>query len=441
MNDALPVQRRKGGRVLFIVYYLPPMGSSGVQRPLKLIKYLPSFGWDPLVVAPEPGIYHTFDESLAEELDATGATIHRVQAKTLFHSAGGGARTASKIPESIKVLLRSVNSWFYFPDNKKGWIKPAIEKCKDLIPNNNIDVIFSTAPPYSNHIIAIRLGRLYNLPVVLDFRDDWLGSHLLTFPTRWHRRRMKLLEEDCFTGASLVTAINEPMLSSLKSRGASKAGSFMILPQGFDPADFPDSGNLTGRKPAGPVTIMYNGIFYGKQSPKIFLKAIRAAIDSGEVDIEGIRLVFQGGLDKSMIKFIQSQGLQRITENRGYLPHKESVKNLMDADLLWFTVGRQKNENQVTTGKLFEYIGTGKPILGLVPDGEAASLLNAYGAGFCADPDSVLNVQQTLVEILNKLKAGTISEPDPDVIGIFNRIVIAGSLAKRLDDLKVEINA
>jgi glycosyltransferase involved in cell wall biosynthesis len=441
---------KTGGRVLFIVYYLPPMGSSGVQRPLKLIKYLPQFGWKPVVVAPVPGVYHTFDESLTHELNESGAEVHRVSGKTLFHTTGGHAMGLSTLPESARRVFRSVSSWFYLPDNKRGWIRPAISRCNEIIEQGSIDIIFSTAPPYSNHLIAADLGKRYNIPVVMDFRDDWLGSHLLNLPTSMHRQKMAQLEKKTLQQASLITAINRTMLLSLKNRNdtdqdsfnAGKTGSagrtrYMILPQGFDPADLPDASNQASMAASsrGPLKLTYSGIFYGAQKPDVFLAAVRALIDGGHIDEKDIQLVFQGGLEKPVLQCISDLDLNQITVNMGYIPHRESVKNLFDSDLLWFTVGRQKNENQVTTGKLFEYIGTGKPIFGLVPDGEAARILDAYGAGYRADPDSTEQVQQILSEILSKLRSKCIPQADPDFIRTYNRVGIAGKLASFFDEL------
>jgi hypothetical protein len=438
-----------GGRVLFIVYYLPPMGSSGVQRPLKLIKYLPGFGWKPVVVAPEPGVYHTFDESLCGELEESGAEVHRVAGNTLFHATGGQSMGLSSLPESARRIFRSVSSWFYLPDNKKGWIKPAISKCDEIIGKGDIDIIFSTAPPYSNHLIAADLGKRHKIPVVMDFRDDWLGSHLLNLPTSLHRQKMAQLERKTIQQASLITAINSAMLISLKNRNddgtdndsGTTTGTitrYTVLPQGFDPADFPDTDRnaVQGAGKSALLRITYNGIFYGAQKPDVFLAAVRALLDDGFINEQDIELVFQGGLEKPVLQRISELGLDRITVNKGYLPHRESVENLFYSDLLWFTVGRQKNDNQVTTGKLFEYIGTGKPILGLVPGGEAARILDAYGAGYRADPDSIEQVQQMLIEILSKLRSKRIPPVDPDFIRTFNRIGIAGKLASRFDELK-----
>jgi glycosyltransferase involved in cell wall biosynthesis len=406
----------------------------------------------------------------------------------------------STLPESARSVFRSVSSWFYLPDNKKGWINPAISRCNEIIEQDSIAIIFSTAPPYSNHLIAADLGKRHSIPVVMDFRDDWLGSHLLNLPTSIHRQKMAKLEKKTLQQASLITAINSTMLLSLKSRndvgnstdGISHAGRihefathgtndiedgcsradepsvgywsdkndrskksvpnimndwesgsggssrYMVLPQGFDPADFPEGSTKASpdsSKP-GPLRLTYNGIFYGAQKPDVFLEAVRALLDSGHIKEKDIQLVFQGGLEKPVLQRIRDLELNRITVNKGYIAHRESVKNLFDSDLLWFTVGRQKNENQVTTGKLFEYIGTGKPILGLVPGGEAARILDAYGAGYRADPDSTEEVQQILSEILSNLRSKCIPPADPDFMRTFNRIGIAGMLASRFDKLK-----
>lgn len=284
----------------------------------------------------------------------------------------------------------------------------------------------------------MELGKKHNLPVVLDFRDDWFGSHLINYPTSWHRDKMRALEQQCLNGASLITAINAAMLDSLKGRDSYADGKrYVILPQGFDPTDFPSDFTTKVNQP-GPITITYNGIFYGAQKPDVFLNAVKAAIDSGSIAKNEIRLKFQGGLEKPALQLIKKLDLWDITLNMGYLPHKESVKNLMTSDLLWFTVGRQKNEHQVTTGKLFEYFGTGKPILGLVPEGEAAMILDSYRLGYRADPDSVSQVQQTLIEILSKLKSGKIPLPDPAFAGRFDRIKIAGLLADQFEELKTQ---
>jgi len=196
--------------VLFIVYYFPPMGASGVQRPVKFIKYLPEFGWKPIVLTPQPGAYHTFDQSLVEEVSGEHIQIERVEGKTPFHVAGGNPKEI-KIPEKLASILRSISQFFWIPDNKTGWIKPALEKARQIINSTDVDIdlIYSTAPPYSNHLIAAQLKKEFGLPVVMDLRDEWLLSPLISYPTRFHRSKMARIEKKTLATADLVTVINE----------------------------------------------------------------------------------------------------------------------------------------------------------------------------------------------------------------------------------------
>jgi hypothetical protein len=135
--------------LLFIAYYLPPMGSSGVQRPLNLLRHLPKHGWNPIVLAPETGYYHTLDFSLGEELDELGLTIYRVKSDTPFHSIGGSAKKAPAIPEGISKVLRWASALRYIPDNKIGWIGSAFEQAKHIVDEHQPELIFSTSPPPS----------------------------------------------------------------------------------------------------------------------------------------------------------------------------------------------------------------------------------------------------------------------------------------------------
>ena len=166
-----------------------------MQRPLKFVKYLRQYGWNPIVLAPEPGMYHTFDESLERELDEMDIEVHRVKGGTPFHKLGGKSKQVSFIPEWLNKPLRIVSSFFWLPDNKIGWIKPAFAKAHELIAKHSIDAIFSTAAPYSNHIIAAQLKQNTGLPVVMDMRDDWLESHLITYPTGYHKKKMAHIEQ------------------------------------------------------------------------------------------------------------------------------------------------------------------------------------------------------------------------------------------------------
>ena len=413
--------------VLFIVYYFPPMGSSGVQRPLKFVKYLRRYGWNPIVVAPEPGAYHTFDDSLQAELDAMQVEVHRVGAKTPFHLIGKSGRQIGFIPDRLAGWVRRLLSFFYLPDNKTGWIKPALQKAGEIMEDNDIDVIFSTATPYSNHLIAAELKRRTGKPVVMDFRDDWLDCHLSIYPTRLHRKKVARMERDCIKQADGITANNPTTLASLKSRCINPQTAFHLLEHGFDPDDFKDTsdGNVTD----GKITFLYSGIFYEESRPDVFLQALSELLKEGIITKRELEIQFQGGLKAVHRETIRSYGLQDVCVDHGFVDHKEAVRNLFKADILWLIVGHQKSSDRITPGKLFEYMATHKPILGLVPEGDSKDILTDYKAGFICNPYEADEVKKTVRAIIGTWKKGSLPAPDNDFIRRFDRQKITGELA------------
>ena len=409
------------------------MGGSGVQRPLKFVKYLRDFGWNPIVIAPEPGIYHTFDTSLQEELDALDIEVHRVKANTPFHKMGGKQRTLSIIPEWLAKSLRFVSTFFWLPDNKKGWINPAVEKAKEVISKTDVSAVFSTAAPYSNHLIAARLKEDTGLPVIMDLRDDWLDSHLITYPTPFHKKRMADIERETLSKADAITVINEDTKQGLNKRLDTRLR-IMLLNQGFDPEDFNRVNQQRDETPKR-LKLLYSGLFYGERNPNIFLKAISELIEESVIKKTHIELHFQGGLNEEIVSLIDKLKLQDIVQDYGYVNHDEAILNLLKADILWLIVGHTHKANQVTVGKMFEYFGSGKPILGLVPEGSSKNLLEAYSASFIAEPYDLNAVKNELSSIYKSWINEKLPKPNEAFVSTFNRKHIAGELGRLLQEV------
>ena len=417
-------------RVLLVAYYFPPMGSSGVQRPLKFAKYLAEHGWEPIVLTPEPGAYHTFDPSLLEELKDRRVTIKRVSANTPFHVAGSAPLKVDFIPEPFAKMLRWLSRLFWLPDNKTGWIQPAYEKALQIYQETPYDAIFSTAAPYSNLILARRLKKSLQLPTIMDLRDEWLDSHLITYPTPWHKRKMARIEQETLSSADLVTVINKAVGSSIEARIPSV--STHLLRQGFDPEDFQQEPD---RRDPDICIILYSGIFYGQRNPLSFFKAVADLLDRRPELRNSIRLTFQGGLEDRYLNRAEELGIRELVKDLGYLAHQEAVQNLLTADLMWLVVGHRRHADRVTVGKLFEYFGAGKPILGLMPQGAGRELLKLYGAGYLANPEDTHQISIQLEQFLDQWQSGNLPKPDPVFIQKYDRKAIAGELAQLLNQL------
>ena len=416
--------------VLVIVYYFPPMGGSGVQRPLKFVKYLREFGWNPIVLCPEPGAYHVFDDSLQKELDEMEVEVHRVKAGTPFHWLGKVKKESTLTISNRKAqILRWFSKLIYYPDNKKGWIKPAVKKGLELLDTKNIDVVFSSAPPFSNHLVASFLKKEKGVPVVLDYRDSWLNNHFMTDLFGWQKSILKRMEKESLESADLIVGLDEFMIKGIAKNHPEIKMETKVIPHGFDPDDFKKKAKSSFKYQKGKINFLYSGLFYESNQPDTFLRAIKSIIEEEAELLDKIHLHFQGGLDERILKLIKRLGLSEIVTDYAYVPHSEAIENLVSADVLWMVSNFSKELKQIKTGKLFEYIGTGKPIVGLVNEGEASRMLKTYQAGFSAPPNDFEMIKTILKKCILNWEEQKIPTANQDFINKFNRKLLTEKLA------------
>lgn len=425
-------------RVLVLAYYFPPMGLSGVQRTLKFVKYLPDYGFSPTVLTCEPRGYFAYDSELLREVEDAGIEV--VRARSWDPTIVFGSKRVVTLPdETHRRWLASASQLFFVPDNKVGWIGPAARRARRLMEQASFDVIFSTAPPYSAHLLGRRISRRSRLPLVLDFRDDWLGNPRHVYPTTVHRSLSKLFERRALSSSSRVVVINEEMRQNLTSRNADLLGpeDVVVIPQGFDPKDFPPAQAAAKDDHGGQskmFTLLYSGIFYDAQTPEYFLRALADLFIRRSDLRNSIRAVFVGLVPDETRELAWELGLEEVLEFEGYLPHSQAVERLLRADVLWMTVGRREGAETISTGKLFEYFGSRKPILGLVPEGAARSALQRYSAAEIVDPYGIPEIAAAIERFYGKWVSKSLPAPPEDVVIQFERT----RLAKRLADVLEE---
>lgn len=424
--------------VLFIVYYFPPMGGSGVQRPLKFVKYLKNFGWNPIVVYPEPGMYKIFDESLAHELDQISAESHRVPGKTPFHLFGGEKKTADIIPNIFSNLIRKGLRLVMYPDNKKGWINPAVAKAQDIIENQEIDLIFSTAPPFSNHIIGATLKEQYDLPLVLDYRDSWTDNQFFTDLYGWQKKKMYRLEKECVSKADAIIGLDEITLQAIKEAHHLTDTRFEIVEHGFDPADFETEIKPSLNYKENTCNLLYSGTFVEHNQPDSFLRGVAKGIEERLFTRNDIQLHFQGGLNKEIRSLVTKLGLEEMVTEYPYLDHKKAVSNLKKADALWVLENYDPNLTQIKNGKLFEYFGSQKPILGVVNPGVSEELIKDYKAGYVADVQNPHDISKKVAAMISDWKEGSFAKPDEEFIERHNRESLTEKLAGIFNEISTQ---
>ncbi len=367
-------------RVLVLAYYFPPLGGSGVQRVAKLAKYLPGAGWQPTVVTARPGRYFAFDAGLADEVTAAG--VEAIATRTLDPTRGG--QGATTMPSGARASwMARLSAWAFVPDNKVGWAPFALAAAERVHTARPFEAVYATAPPYTGLLIGARLARRWGVPLVVDLRDDWLGNPRHVYPTRLHRRLHAALERRVLRAAAGVHVISDAMREAVVGRHPDLADRVRVVPQGFDPEDFPPRppASTPDAPPDDAVfRVVYTGVFYDAQRPDVFLAALAQFVRAHPE--ARVAADFYGLVPPDFDALVAAYALTNVAAYHGYVPHADVARHLADASMLWLTIGERAGADGISTGKLYDYIGARRPILGLVPlAGTAAAALRCYGAG------------------------------------------------------------
>ena len=428
------VRPRAPQRVLVVAYYFPPMGGSGVQRVAKLVKYLPRYGWAPEVLTVEPGGYLAFDASLLAEIESAEVPIHRTSSwdpTRLFRP-----KQATGLPrEDVRRRVSEWSQYLFIPDNKIGWAPHALRRGKQLLAEQRFDAIFASAPPYTALLVAARLSRISGLPLVADFRDDWIENPRHVYPTSAHRALHQWLEGYVLRASKEVITINPFIQKQLQARAAAADVQVpvRVLPQGFDPEDFEAASvPRLPKKKDKKMRLLYSGLFYDAQTPDFFLQGLAAFIARRPEARRHVEAVFIGLVPEASQRLAEKLGLGKIVRYQGYLSHRETVAHLRAADVLWMTIGERPGAEGISTGKLFEYMGAQKPILALVPPGAAQQAIEPYGAARVVPPADVAAIADALEAFFEAWRSGALPRPDAAYVQRFNRIRLAGTLASIL---------
>lgn len=414
-------------RVLIISYYFPPMGFSGVQRIAKFVRYLPRFGWMPTVLTIHPAGYFAFDPTLLQELDNHAVDIVRTPSldpTRLFRKK----RAVAFPKEKRRRAASELSQWVFIPDNKIGWMPFARREGSRILERTPFDAIMSTAPPYTCHLIGSSLSRRHGIPLLLDYRDDWLDNPRHVYPTRLHLKTHSRMEKRAANQASSIVTINPVIAESISRRLGRHVD---VISQGFDPADFDTGVELDPKY----FRLTYTGVFYDAQRPDVFLEGCARFLAHRPDARRHLRLDFAGTLPQDAETRAGRLGLDSLLTFHGYLSHRDVVELQMKSSVLWMTIGRRQGSESISTGKLFEYVGAQRPILALVPDGTASDLLKSYNLATVVDPDEPELVAMAIERLYDTWLNRKFPEADAAFVRRFDRIELTRRLAALLTDI------
>ncbi len=408
--------------VLMISYLFPPMGGVGVQRSLKFVRYLPEFGWAPSVVTCQPSRGGFRDEDLLKEIPIN-TPITRTVALV----------PSPRLPWRVREFI---TRWLLTVDEQVGWLPFAYRAGKRIMEEQPVEVIYSTSAPYTTHLVARHLHKRTNIPWVADFRDPWIGNANLHFPSPLHRITVERLERQVVQDADHVLVISPPMIQSFCDRipGVDRS-KFTWLPNGFDSDDFSNVQPMNREKDR--FLLVYTGSFYSQgRTSRAILEAIQGVISKELIPRERLCLCLVGNIGKATRKWIDELNLSDIVETPGFVAHDQSIAYLLTADALLLIIGNSPDSAAVFTGKVFEYLAAGKPILCLANEGVAADLIHKAGVGMIVPPEDVPEISRNLVEMYKMWQNGTLGvAPDQQLIQTFERRQLTGRLAGILNQL------
>jgi len=408
--------------VLVIAYYFPPLGGAGVQRTLKFVKYLPDYGWLPHVLTVQDSA-SLQDSSLAaeipEEIPITRTPILR-------------------LPPRLPWRLRNfISRWFLIVDEQLGWLPYAVSAGQRIIAESgDLRAIYSSSSPYTAHLIARHLHRRTQLPWVADFRDPWVENPYIKFPTSLHRGTNEHLEQSIFKEAERVILNTDVSRQCyIQKYSDLPASKFITIPNGYDQADLPLSRYEA--QIDSVFTIAHLGSLYQKtRSSEYFLRALHDTFQAGKLLPDKVRARFIGAIDKETKDFIRQFELSGCVELVGYLPHRQALNYLFEADLLLLIPSYGKGGELFVPAKLFEYLASMKPILCLAEPGACADLILQARAGWVVSPTVYSEIADQLVGIYQQWEAGNlIINPDRDLIASFERRKLTGQLANLLTEI------
>jgi glycosyltransferase involved in cell wall biosynthesis len=400
-------------QLLMIAYYFPPLGGAGVQRSAKFAKYLARMGWEIRVIAAEPAPFEPLDSSLLTELDETTVQITRVPNHEPFRfwdRFPGGWR--------FRALLQE---WFLFPDRMSGWLKPALDAAAQICSAYPDIPVFTTSAPYTGHLIGLELKRRYHCFWVADFRDEWTQNPYLKYPSPYHLSKHCRVEHAVLNSADVVISVTKQITDSFKQLAPNSPATFATIPNGFDPEDLKE--RQYHRKPYFLITHVGN---LNQDRAKLIqpvIDVLQKLVRAGNVRETDLKVRFIG---PGSYQTLQNKGLPFV-EIVGSITHDAALDAMAESDLLVLAEANPA----AFTGKIFEYLGLRRPILGVVPsESPAAELIRAASAGWVVDAANCTQLEQVLLEAYQAWLGGVVPvEHQLSVIESYNRQVQAEQLA------------
>ena len=407
-----------------------------MQRWVKFSKYLPSLGWQPVVYTPLNPELSSTDPSLAAEIPPEAEVIkRRIREPYGIYNALSGKKTSGLNPinSQDRSLRHRIFLWiranFFVPDPRIAWLRPSVRYLKKYLREHPVDVIVSTGPPQSMHLIAGEVSKATGLPWIADFRDPWTKMfYYKDLPlTRRNDRRQHLLEKEVLDDATVVVAVSPIVQDEFEAMTDTPV---TLITNGFDESDF--EGEVPGSE---DFTVTHTGLFSSVGNPETLWKVLAEKCANESEFARRLKIRLVGKTDREIKESIEAVGLGDKVVDLGYVPHKDAVKEQRAASMLILPLRKEPEYRAVLPGKLFEYLASGRPILGIgQKDGAMARLVRENEAGCVADWEDEREIKEYIGYCWESFRAGKMARGAVDVEK-YSRRALSGAMAALMDSL------
>ncbi len=421
-------------KALVITYYWPPAGGSGVQRWLKFVKYFRDFDIEPVVYTVENPNYPIIDGSLNKDIPESIEILTQPiwEPNNLFAFFGKkkteSAGFLNPNPSLFGKILQYIRANYFIPDARKLWVKPSTNYLKEYLKSNKIDIVITTGPPHSMHLIGLNLKKELNINWIADFRDPWTEiDYFQQLPlTKRAIEKHQSLENEVLKNADAVLVVGKTMGEKFKEFN----NNVVTVTNGFDEVITDSIVELDSK-----FTVTHIGLMNADRNPKILWEVLSEIISENIEFAADFELKLIGKADASVIDDISKYQLSKNVHVIDYVTHDKVVEFQKKTQVLLLIVNNVASAKGIITGKIFEYLMAKRPILAIAPiNGDVSEIINETNSGTVIDFKDKIVLKKAILELYAKFKLGNLTVESKNITQFHRK-----ELTKRVSELIYKI--
>ena len=421
-------------KALIITYYWPPAGGSGVQRWLKFVEYFRDFGIKPIVYTVENPNYPILDESMVHDIPKGIEILTQPiwEPNNLFAFLGKkkteSAGFLNPNPTLFGKMLQYIRANYFIPDARKFWVKPSTSYLRKYLKTNKIDVVITTGPPHSMHLIGLNLKKELNIKWIADFRDPWTEiDYFQQLPlTKKAIEKHHSLEKEVLKNADAVLVVGKTMQENFNKFNSK----VITVTNGFDEALTHENVALDKK-----FTVTHIGLMNADRNPKMLWEVLAEIVSENEEFSKDFDLKLIGQADASVIEDISKYRLSKNVQVIDYVTHDKVVEFQQKSLVLLLIVNNVPSAKGILTGKIFEYLMAKRPILAIAPsNGDVSEIINETNSGVVIDFGDKVALKKAILEYYSKFKLGNLNVESKNIAQFHRK-----ELTKKVSELIYDI--